>query len=310
MMGPAPDARIARMDDGSPPHVAAADPATIFAARAHRFRELARDHALGDWLRFLGRLADAQHAALRDLPSVPLPNPAAIENAHRNRMPPAPAHRWRPKEIWRDVLHGIVATLQTQAPPTVQKSLALLAAMVPGQLDGLAQRVLHREPPAQDRDLLPFVAAALQVTWTATAARLAGIGLVHALDVPGVCPCCGSLPVASVVRGAGEVANVRYLHCSLCETEWNLARIKCAACASSGRIAYHYLAGEGQPEVPAVRAESCDECGSYLKILYRDKAPRADAVADDLATLALDVLLDEAGYARAGPNLLFVPGPG
>ena len=33
-----------------------------------------------------------------------------------------------------------------------------------------------------------------------------------------------------------------------------------------------------------------------------------DPVADDLATLALDILVDEAGYTRAGPNLLLVPG--
>ena len=30
--------------------------------------------------------------------------------------------------------------------------------------------------------------------------------------------------------------------------------------------------------------------------------------ADDLATLTLDMLVDEAGYVRSGPNLLFAPG--
>ena len=33
-----------------------------------------------------------------------------------------------------------------------------------------------------------------------------------------------------------------------------------------------------------------------------------DPTADDLATLALDLLVDEQGYARSGPNLLFHPG--
>jgi FdhE protein len=31
-------------------------------------------------------------------------------------------------------------------------------------------------------------------------------------------------------------------------------------------------------------------------------------VADDLATLSLDMLVDESGYARSGPNLLLVIG--
>jgi FdhE protein len=56
-----------------------------------------------------------------------------------------------------------------------------------------------------------------------------------------------------------------------------------------------------------VRAETCDSCKSYLKIVYHEKGG-FDPVADDLATLALDILVDEAGYSRAGPNLLFVPG--
>ena len=54
----------------------------------------------------------------------------------------------------------------------------------------------------------------------------------------------------------------------------------------------------------AVRAETCDHCRSYLKIVYQEKDPWVDPVADDLATLALDLLLDEAGYARSGPNFL------
>ena len=40
------------------------------------------------------------------------------------------------------------------------------------------------------------------------------------------------------------------------------------------------------------------------KIAYQDKDPRVDPVADDLATLALDLLVDEAGFGRSGPNLL------
>jgi len=38
--------------------------------------------------------------------------------------------------------------------------------------------------------------------------------------------------------------------------------------------------------------------------------PLLDPVADDLASLALDVLVDEQGFARSGPNLLFHPGSG
>jgi len=33
-------------------------------------------------------------------------------------------------------------------------------------------------------------------------------------------------------------------------------------------------------------------------------------MADDMATLSLDMLMDEAGMARCGPNLFFHPGVG
>jgi len=61
------------------------------------------------------------------------------------------------------------------------------------------------------------------------------------------------------------------------------------------------------PRPGAVRAETCEACKSYLKIVYSEK-DAVDPVADDLATLALDILVDEAGYSRSGPNLLLAPG--
>lgn len=292
---------------GATPRVLAPDPATIFAARARRFRELADGHALGGWLRFLAHVTEAQHRVLQELERVPLSDAGALERARRYGMPLAPAQEWRPHPLWRDALHAIIAAVHHEAPQPAQQSLAQLGATVPGRLDALAQRVLHAALLPKDADTLPYVAAALQVVWTATAAALDGVGM-RPLDVAGICPCCGSLPVASVVRNVGEVANLRYLHCSLCNTEWHLVRVKCAACEGGSHIGYRHLEGADSLGAPAMRAETCDDCTSYLKILYLEKAPRGDPVADDLATLALDVLVDAAGYRRAGPNLLFVPG--
>ena len=52
----------------------------------------------------------------------------------------------------------------------------------------------------------------------------------------------------------------------------------------------------------AAKAESCEVCRSYRKLYRLDKQQYADPVADDLASLALDILVGEAGYARAGHN--------
>jgi len=291
-----------------PPHVITPDRATVFAARARRFDQLAEGHALGDWLRFLAAITRAQHDALQALPDLVLPNAEQLALAREHGMPPLPAQSWPRAAIWHDCLRGIAAAIADAAPAPARRDMARLAAFDAAHIEALAQRVLHTELYGEDVALLPYVAAALQVLWTGSAARL-GAGAIAALDVPGVCPCCGFLPVASVVRGGGEVGSLRYLHCALCNTEWNLVRVKCSSCDATAGIGYRYLEREDLKNADAVRAETCESCKAYLKILYTEKG-QVDPVADDLATLALDILVDAAGYSRSGPNLLLAPGPG
>ena len=289
-----------------PPHVIAPDATTIFSTRAQRFDQLAEGHSLSDWLRFLAAITRAQHDALQALPALLLPDAAQLARAREHRMPPLPAQSWPRHPAWRGSLQQIAAAVAEAAPQAARQDLARLAGFDAERIEALAERVLHTELYGEDAGLMPYVAAALQVLWTAAAARL-GVSEITLLDVPGVCPCCGFLPVASVVRGGGEVGNLRYLHCALCNTEWNLVRIKCAACDATEGISYRHLETEGVNTAGAVRAETCEACKSYLKIVYAEK-DAVDPVADDLATLALDILVDEAGYSRSGPNLLLVPG--
>ena len=290
-----------------PPRLLPPEAASLFAARARRFERLAEGHALGDWLRFLGRLSGAQHAALQAFPVVRLPAESALVQARDFGMPPLHAQSWTRDRAWRDALRQLAQRLADDAPEASRSSLRLITRLPEDRLEALADQVLATEYYGPDAALLPFVAAALEVYWTAMAARLGHDGIAP-LDVPGICPACGFLPVASVVRTGTGIANLRYLHCSLCNTEWNLVRVKCPACDGTAKISYRHVEGSDIRNLPAVRAETCDDCMSYLKILFQEKAPEADPVADDLATLALDMLVDEAGYSRAGPNLLFVPG--
>jgi FdhE protein len=294
-----------------PPAIIVA-PDDLFTRRAARFEQLATGHSLCDWLHFLGAVSRAQHDALQALPTLPLPDAAALALAREHRMPPLPAQSWPRDPAWHVALRSIATALVPVAPVVARTDLERLAALPAEHLETLADRVLHTELYGDDAVLLPYVGAALQVLWTGLAQKLgSGPTTIAALDVPGVCPCCGFLPVASIVKTVGQaenaIANLRYLHCALCNTEWNLVRVKCAACDSTEGISYHELQGEAVKQPSAVRAETCDACKSYLKIVYQEKGGE-DPVADDLATLALDILVDEAGYARAGPNLLLMPG--
>ncbi len=66
---------------------------------------------------------------------------------------------------------------------------------------------------------------------------------------------------------------LRYLHCNLCETEWHVVRVKCSNCEQSRDLNYWSL----DNEQAAIKAESCGDCGTYLKILYQEKDPKVEA---------------------------------
>ena len=104
--------------------------------------------------------------------------------------------------------------------------------------------------------------------------------------------------MVSVVGASDSDHGLRYLTCPLCNTQWHAVRIKCVFCDTTKGIAYYGIEGGSA----AVKAESCDACHGYLKILYMEKDPNVDALADDVASIALDVLMAESGVTRRGTN--------
>lgn len=284
---------------------------SLFADRAARFGQLAPGHPLADYLRLMGALAAAQHQVLGHRPPPPV-DPVALERSRDFGMPPLAALGHARDRGWRDDLRDL---LDQVAPlPQAKAMVDAARALDDAALEAAADRILASATLDADAALAPAVGAALQVYFTRLAASLA-VEQVNNFDVATVCPLCATRPVASVLRLGGERNNLRYLVCALCSTEWHMTRIKCSACEEEKGVHYLSLATDdgkaGHNEVGAAaarRAEACDECHSYLKIFYQDKDPQLDPMADDLASLALDVLVDERGYGRSGPNLLFHPG--
>ncbi|HVK91767.1 MAG TPA: formate dehydrogenase accessory protein FdhE, partial [Mycoplana sp.] len=141
-----------------------------------------------------------------------------------------------------------------------------------------------------------YIAAAIQIHAARLAASLDGSRLVP-IRV-GVCPACGGKPVASMVIGFHGAEGARYACCSCCATMWNEVRVKCLACGSTKGIGYRAV--ETGDEEATVKAEVCDTCNSWVKILYQNKNPSLEAVADDVASLGLDLLMKDTEYRRAG----------
>ena len=143
--------------------------------------------------------------------------------------------------------------------------------------------------------LCSCVAAALQVHFTRQAALLDAKSLKEVGD--GACPACGGAPVSSLVVGRAGAHNSRYCVCSLCATQWNYVRIKCTICGSTKGISYQHVEHDKQ-----VRAETCDTCHTYVKVMQQIQNPALDPVADDVASLALDLMVRELGYRRGAVN--------
>jgi len=295
------------------PRIRLPDRAQLFARRAARLRSLAPESPIGDYLQMCAVVAEAQHAALADFPAV-LPSVEQIETAHVHRMPPIPAAAGARVTPWRAALAAICAAVvdAPHLPEAAMQIATRLRDAAPSELEAQADVLLGVHEGKVDTAAAPLLMAALQVNWVALSSRFA-VDQVQPLAVPGLCPLCGSLPVASLVCAQTSYQGYRYLHCALCACEWHMVRVQCSQCGASGKdVAYRSLTGVGESDTvadaAAVRAETCEHCHSYRKILYQEKDPAVEAVADDLASIALDLLLAEQGYARASGNpLLWQP---
>lgn len=281
--------------------------ASVFADRAARFRQLATDHPAAAYLSLMAQLVDGQHQALKNC-SVPSASEQQISLAQSHGMPPLQAIGWNRDPQWREILSALLEHMAGLAdvPESAKAVVATLQEKMsadPAAIEAQADAILAERDTDVDSATAPFIMAALQVYWTSLAIDF-DIANLPVVNPFGVCPMCGSLPVSSVVHVGGQADGCRYLCCSLCSIEWHLVRVTCSHCEATKSIAYHTI--EDGPE--GIKAESCDECHSYRKIFYQEKDFHVDPVADDLASLTLDMLMGEEGYSRTSGNPLLWQG--
>lgn len=257
----------------SPSPVLLPDPGTLFARRADRLRTVATGHHLEGWLRFVADLADAQ-------------NKVVASAAERE-----PEQQW-PVDL-RDLLKAVADKMPSQAKPILDG----LRQADDTQLRDRLSRLLAGHPTEDDLAAAPFLAAAEQIAWT----RHAATQDAAAITPPATahqCPVCGQPPVASMIHIGVAAGGQRYLHCGRCGTAWHHVRATCAACGENHNVNYRMIEGGDD----GIRMECCDSCHSALKLLLLDKNQHFDPIADDLASLALDVLIADEGYQRICGN--------
>lgn len=276
---------------------------SVFADRAARLRTLSVDSPVQVYLQVMAHLVDAQHQVVTHVTAVPGADESRLSLAQAHGMPPLQAVGWQRDPVWRDMLKDIVTHVEAaeDLPTAVAEMCHVLIRQIDQDTDALEEQAdaLLANLDGVDHAKAPFIMAALQAYWTIMAARF-DMNKLPVVTPFGVCPVCGSLPVSSIVRVGAQIDGCRYLGCSLCTSEWHLVRVTCSHCQDTEKISFHSI--DGGPE--AIKAESCGKCGSYRKIFYQHKDPHVDAVADDLASLMLDIMMGEEGYSRASGNPL------
>ena len=278
------------------PAVLFANPKNLYQRRAKRLRDLAQNHPLSDYLLFAADIVESQ---LSTLEKNPLP-PQQFEQL--NDIEPLNAKTFKRNSIWREYLTEILYEIKPKANEQVASTIEFLEKASSAELEEMANKLLAQEFNLVSSDKAVFIWAALSLYWLQAAQQIPHNSRVENAENFHHCPVCGSLPVASIVQ-IGTSQGLRYLHCNLCESEWNLVRAQCTNCNSHDKLEMWSL----DEELALVRAETCGSCESYLKIMFQEKDPHVEPVADDLASIFLDIEMEEKGFARSGLNPFVFP---
>ncbi|NIX77486.1 formate dehydrogenase accessory protein FdhE [Microvirga terricola] len=281
----------------APPFARLPDPEVMFAQRAKRLLALAEVSDLGAYLSFVAALAQAQHDIQSQLPEPSLPDEDALARAREFAMPPIDRSGLSlDPAVARTLDLMFDAAASIDKPKEAEVALGVVRQAGPGTVTAMIRNVLSEAIPADAIAEHAYVAGGLQAHVARLAARLDGEKLVRVSD--GVCPACGGPPVSSLIVGWMGAEGARYCCCSLCGTFWNVVRIKCVLCSSTKGVGYREI--DGGPGT--IKAECCDTCHGYVKVFYQQKDVSLDPVADDIASLGLDLLLRDSEYRRGSFN--------
>ncbi len=107
------------------------------------------------------------------------------------------------------------------------------------------------------------------------------------------CPVCGAPAAASWVgESAGTDGRGRVQYCATCGTQWGFERIRCTNCGTrnEGHLHYHSVAGD-----PAHRIQTCDECGGYSRVVFREDLEKGPFVmeVEDVVMANLDQIAND-----------------
>lgn len=111
----------------------------------------------------------------------------------------------------------------------------------------------------------------------------------------GRCPLCSAKPAMAALTDDPQ----RILHCSWCTTSGTYRFTGCPQCGTTDPSKLGTLVPE---EEKGFKVVTCDACKTYLKVVENPVLAGMSVDLADLASLPLDLVAQEKGYARSAPN--------
>ena len=276
-------------------------PIAVYQFRAQRLAELAQESGLAEYFGLLEQLVSAQQkvAALDGLAAKSCFGPEPRLDLTQSKPMALDHFEWG--NYWQSVLLELVSELMPKVSAELRIVLKDLVKADADVVQGYAKSMLSGHLAEVPSQYSLFIWAALSVYWSHWAVDVAeGLAMVGESHRR-LCPVCGSHPVGSVIKDEPRTG-LRYLHCSLCETQWHEVRAECTACGESKGV---NLWAETETNA-AIRIESCDTCKGYTKMFFTDINPKLEVAVDDLATMVMDNHLVEHGYSVTTVNPLLL----
>ena len=192
---------------------------------------------------------------------------------------------------------------ETSDPGTPAEATAKRLAARPIDVGGLLGPTLSGDRDAVDRAaeergldpdaLARLLDIALQPFLWEAAAQLAAVTDVDRWD-RGYCPVCAAWPALAELVGPEKR---RVLRCVRCGTAWSWLVLLCPYCGNDD----HRTLGTIQEKGSGRRIDVCERCHGYVKAVPSYSPSSAlRVIAEDTASLDLDVAATERGYRRPG----------
>jgi FdhE protein len=189
--------------------------------------------------------------------------------------------------------HGSTPGIADEIAAAITGRALLVEALVQAVLDGQATMIReHAADLGLDGEMLcTLLRFSLFPALRQTAAQLAPLAATARWQ-RGYCPICGSWALLGEHRGLEQT---RFLRCGMCAAGWPVDRLLCPFCGSRNHEDLGYLHVEGEEQK---RVVTCEQCRGYVKVLASLAAiPPLDLMVHDLATIHLDIVAIERGYA-------------